>query len=101
VPGVVEVVLIHVRNAILKITKPEGWDKKAREAKEAEEDLKPLPPKEKEPTEMSDLMLVGKKKKKKKRLKKTVGDAASGEGIRLPDIGKGVRTKTKTMKEFD
>jgi len=99
IPGVVEVVLIHVRNAILKITKPEGWDKK-REEEEADEEFKPPPPPsaKREPSELSEsLLLTGKKKKKKK---KKAGDAGSGEGVKLPDISKGTRKKKK-KKDHD
>lgn len=94
IPGVVEVVLIHVRNAILKITKPAGWDKKAKQEEEEEmEEFTPRTPPKKEPTDLSDSLLLGKKKKKKK--KKKPGDAESGEGVTLPDISKKKTPKKK------
>ena len=92
VSGVVEVVLIHIRNAILRITKPDGWQKTTRE--ESEDEFEEPEPVARAPTEISEKELILGKKKKKKgaggtRAKKDAGGSggASAEGgVALPDI---------------
>jgi len=98
VSGVVEVVLIHIRNAILRITKPDGWQKTTRE--DAEDDYDEPEVIVRAPTEVSEKeLLLGKSsggKKKKKAGGRARREAIRGEeGVALPDINAKSKTKKK------